>query len=160
MNAYQSGNQKVIPAVLLYAFLDDRVLMIEKADHWNGLGGKLELGESPLEAAVREFDEESGLSSRPEQWRWLGHLYFPNFRPQKQEDWSVTVWTIELQESAPLQNPPEGKLHWVPLREVSQLTLWDGDTQFIPHVLSRTPFQGTLFYQDGRCVRSELSTIL
>ena len=30
MNPYESGDQKVIPAVLLYAFCGDQVLMIQK----------------------------------------------------------------------------------------------------------------------------------
>jgi 8-oxo-dGTP diphosphatase len=46
---------------------DDRVLLIRKthpewqAGKLNGIGGKIDPGESPLEAMVREFKEEAGL---------------------------------------------------------------------------------------------------
>jgi len=52
-------------------FLFDRslnmVVLIEKQspewqkDKWNGVGGKVEAGETPLQAMVREFKEEAGL---------------------------------------------------------------------------------------------------
>ena len=60
-NTYESGAQKIIPAVLLYAFYKNELLMIHgkgkdgMPSKWNGLGGKLDLGESMIEAAVREF---------------------------------------------------------------------------------------------------------
>jgi 8-oxo-dGTP diphosphatase len=52
-------------------FLFDRslslVVLIEKLrpawqnGHWNGVGGHIEPGETPLQAMVREFNEEAGL---------------------------------------------------------------------------------------------------
>ena len=48
--------------------LDSKVLLIEKTKPaWqkgklNGIGGKIEPGETPLEAMVRETNEETGLS--------------------------------------------------------------------------------------------------
>jgi 8-oxo-dGTP diphosphatase len=35
---------------------------------FNGVGGKIELGESALEAMVREFREETGHETNPETW--------------------------------------------------------------------------------------------
>jgi 8-oxo-dGTP diphosphatase len=51
-----------------------RVLLIQKnrpawqAGRLNGIGGKIEDGESPLDAMVREFREEAGLSLIPTCW--------------------------------------------------------------------------------------------
>lgn len=51
-----------------------RVLLIEKKrPDWqlgrlNGVGGKIEPGETPREAMAREMWEETGLSTLPEQW--------------------------------------------------------------------------------------------
>ena len=59
---------------------------------WNGLGGKCEPDESPLEAAIREFKEESGLVLEPGAVKPLGVLQFPNFKPAKHEDWMVFVF--------------------------------------------------------------------
>lgn len=36
---------------------------------FNGIGGKIEYGESPLEAMCREFEEEAALKTHPTTWR-------------------------------------------------------------------------------------------
>lgn len=171
MNAYETGEQKVIPSVLLYAFRGDEVLMVRArgkdglSGKWNGLGGKLEYGETALEAAVREFKEEASCDTNPSQWRRLGDLFFPDFKSKKREDWWVTVFITELEPAQtaaiPLQDDtsPEGPLHFVRTREVPSLDLWEGDRLFLPFVFEKKPFHGTLFYRDGKCFRHELSAI-
>lgn len=43
----------------------------------NGIGGKVEEGESPPEAMVREFEEEAGVKTNVLEWQILGKLTFP-----------------------------------------------------------------------------------
>ena len=170
-NAYEAGFQKIIPAVLLYAFFEDRVLMIHRnkkefdihEGKWNGLGGKLELGESAVNSAVREFEEESGCVTSSKQWIWAGHLSFPNFKPHKKEDWQVTVFRTELSEKQTrmiITQNKEGTLHWIPSSEILALNLWEGDRTFLPHVLKRNPFEGTFYYQDGKLAQFLFNPIL
>ena len=51
-------------SVAIYARRADRVLVIEhrRLNTWLPIGGELEAGETPLEAAARELREETGLS--------------------------------------------------------------------------------------------------
>lgn len=53
-------------SVAVYARQCDRVLVIHhrRLGTWLPLGGELEAGETPLEAAARELREESGLEGR------------------------------------------------------------------------------------------------
>ena len=108
MNPFESGERKLIPAVLVYLRYEGKVLMLHrdapdrsaKTDHhygkWNGLGGKLELSESPHEAAVREIQEESGVLLEQKQLSPCGVLQFPNFKPKKSEDWLVYAYCAEI----------------------------------------------------------------
>ena len=132
---------------------------------WNGLGGKLETGESMLEASVREFQEEASCKTTTTQWSWLGQLYFPNFKSHKKEDWWVNVFVTDLSDAQikeiPLEDPlqSEGSLHLVHFSRVLCLDLWEGDSHFLPFVFERLPFEGTFFYENGRCIRHELAPI-
>jgi 8-oxo-dGTP pyrophosphatase MutT (NUDIX family) len=53
-------------SVAVYARRGDRVLVIEhrRLETWLPIGGELEPGETPLEAARRELREETGLEGR------------------------------------------------------------------------------------------------
>ena len=170
-NAYESGAQKAVPAVLVYAFDGDKVLLIHRvppewaakgreSDYhlgkWNGLGGKLEPGESPLEAARRELEEESGLSLPLDRFRPLGVLQFPDFKAHKKEDWIVFVFRAEVRReeaSRVLPEVEEGKLHWVAPERVRELPFWAGDRHFLPHVFEPKPFIGTIWYQGQDVVK-------
>lgn len=68
--------------VLGFAFspTKDRVVLLEKSKpDWqrgklNGVGGKVEPGESGIEAMVREFQEEATAKTEPEQWAHVAIL--------------------------------------------------------------------------------------
>ncbi len=166
-NAFEAGTRKVIPAVLVYLREGSEILMLHRgtrpedfhAGKWNGLGGKLEAGESPREAASREIHEEAGLLLPPERYRVLGMLQFPNFKAHKAEDWLCWVIDAELtadERTQVLSHGAEGTLHWLSSSSILGLNLWPGDRQFLPWVFARQPFCGTFWYESGEVVRSEL----
>jgi 8-oxo-dGTP diphosphatase len=168
MNPFESGHRKVIPAVLVYAERDGRILMIHRNSKpndyhegkWNGLGGKCELDESPLEAARRELEEESGLVLPESAFRALGTLQFPNFKPHKNEDWLVFVFTAQVPGAMdPMTASQEGALSWIARDEVLNLNLWPGDRRFIPHVLEGKPFMGTIWYSGQDVARSWIAPL-
>src|SRR6185312_1913393 len=71
--------------VVGFAFNDNHVLLIEKKrPNWqkgllNGLGGHIEDNEHPIDAMIREFEEECGISSNNSDWE--------QFAIMKGEDW-------------------------------------------------------------------------
>lgn len=172
MNPYESAQQKNIPAVLIYARHADSILMIHRdsadrpgdfhAGKYNGLGGKAELGESYLETAAREFSEEAGVTIPESRFRFLGLLQFPNFKPKKNEDWTVGVFTVDLsadEKSRVTSKNPEGSLHWIEAGKLTALNLWEADREFIPYVIENRPFIGCTWYVDGKPKRSNLTPI-
>ncbi|MDX8402383.1 MAG: NUDIX domain-containing protein, partial [Mariprofundaceae bacterium] len=68
----------ILPDIALAAVFDDdgRVLLLQRTETqsmaglWGFPGGKIEAGETPLESAMRELREETGLHG--ENWRLLG----------------------------------------------------------------------------------------
>lgn len=161
VNPFQSGTRKVIPAVLIYAKKDGQVLMIQKKDHWNGLGGKCELNESYRETARREFGEEAGVDLPEERFQPLGVLQFPNFKPERNEDWLVFVLCVDysVQDPEPLSRTDEGSLHWIEGKDLKNLPLWEGDERFLAFVLERKPFVGTFWYLNGRLTKYLLESL-
>ena len=138
-------------ATLCYVRDRGRTLMVHrvrKANDYhhgkhNGLGGKLEPGESPEDCMKRELLEESGLTALA--WRLNGMITFPTF--DGSNDWYVFVFTIH-EFSGELIDSPEGELIWVPDSELLDLNLWEGDRVFLPW-LSRREFFSARFDYDG-----------
>ncbi|MDN3506252.1 MAG: NUDIX hydrolase [Simkaniaceae bacterium] len=65
-----------LQASACYIQVDQKFLLLQKATNliWTTPGGKLEKGETPLQAAIRELFEETGL--RATQPYFLTKLYF------------------------------------------------------------------------------------
>jgi 8-oxo-dGTP diphosphatase len=121
------------PATLVYLKRAGQTLMIHRiknerdlhAGKWNGLGGKLEAGESPEACAIREVREESGLEIK--NLRYGGLLVFAGF---KGEDWYVWVFTAN-EFDGQLTDSNEGSLKWIPDGEIRSLPLWPSDLLFL-----------------------------
>jgi len=144
MNEFESGARKLIPAVLIYAEIGGKYLMIHRGSSgdgfhqgkWNGLGGKIEADESPFEAAAREFREESGLSIPSARFAHRGTL-------------------LEEAIEANLTHR-EGDLKWILTSDIIKLNLWPGDLLFLQHVLAGETFSGTIWYRGSEVSRHEI----
>jgi 8-oxo-dGTP diphosphatase len=147
-------------ATLCYVRRDGRTLMIHRvkkandihAGKWNGLGGKLNPGETPEECAVREIFEESGLRVSNPQLKGL--LTFPAFTDD--EDWYVFVFLVKDFEGELIESP-EGNLCWVEDAELTNLNLWEGDPIFLPWLEKPGIFSGRFIYKDGKLVSHDVA---
>lgn len=112
---------------------------------WNGLGGKLEEGETPEECVIREVKEESGLIiSQP---RMRGFITFPLF--DGKDDWYVFVFTAD-NFSGELIDSNEGDLEWIPSDKLTDLNLWDGDSVFLSWLNGDKFFSAKFNYEEGK----------
>ncbi len=148
----------IVAATLCYVRSEGRTLMLHRnkkegdvhRGKWNGLGGKLDAGESPEECVIREIREESGLIIiKP---RLRGLLTFPAFKAG--EDWLVFVYTAKRFEGS-LGPCAEGDLEWVEDARLAELPLWEGDRIFLPWLEQERFFSGKFVYRDGRLVSHE-----
>jgi len=133
----------MIFATLCYIINNDEILMLyrnkkENDVHqgkFNGLGGKLEIGESPDECVVREIKEESGLILQS--YRCCGVMNFPLF--DGKNDWLVYLYTAS-KFSGEIIVSAEGDLHWIKISELDKINLWEGDRFFMKWM-----FEGKFF---------------
>jgi 8-oxo-dGTP diphosphatase len=114
---------------------------------WNGLGGKLEPGETPEECAAREILEESGLVAK--KLILKGLITFPGF--SNEEDWYTFLFVIP-EFSGELIDSPEGFLEWIEDDRLLELNLWEGDRFFIPWLDQPGFFSGKFTYQNEKLI--------
>lgn len=115
---------------------------------YNGLGGKLEPGEDVVTCIRREIREEAGIECESIVLR--GTINWPGFG-KCGEDWFGFIFRIDRFSGNPHDGNHEGTLEWVPVGQILQLPLWEGDRHFVPLVFNDDPrpFHGVMPYQDG-----------
>lgn len=149
----------MILATLCYVRSNGKTLMIHRtkkdndihADKWNGLGGKLESGETPQECAIREVREESGLIVKNLVMK--GILTFPLF--DAIQDWYAFVFVVD-DFAGKLIESPEGDLHWIDDEELYKLNLWEGDRVFLPWLEGDRFFSAKFLYHNGDYIGHEV----
>lgn len=106
-------------------FEANKILLISKkrpswqAGLFNGIGGKLNHAEAPLDGMIREFKEETGLDSSYADWIYVGHKTRPaaiNLEGLSYRmDIFVTTRSDEDLKSAEYYPPTDEKLLYIPL---------------------------------------------
>jgi 8-oxo-dGTP diphosphatase len=147
-------------ATLCYIQKDGKTLMlhrVKKANDmhqgkWNGLGGKMDPGETPEECVIREVREESGLGIRSPKLK--GFLTFPGF--DGFDDWYVFVF-VASEFTGELIDSTEGNLRWIDDREIMGLELWDGDRIFWKWLTGKGFFSAKFVYKKGKLQSHDVS---
>jgi 8-oxo-dGTP diphosphatase len=127
--------------VLCFIQEDDNLLLIEKkrglgAGKVNGPGGRIEAGETELQAAIRETEEEVGVT--PLQVREIGRLHF-DFRDGYSLHCTVFLANgfhgnlIETDEALPF---------WKQRDQVPYERMWQDDIHWFPFLLREEAFEG------------------
>ena len=127
---------KEVSTVSSYIFKEDECLLIYRNKKKNdinqgkyiGVGGHIELGESPLEAIIREIKEETSLDVIDIRYRGLIHFYFDDFI-EHMYLYSVHSFSGEVSQC------DEGTLYWVKINEFKNLPMWEGDKYFVKSIL-------------------------
>ena len=119
----------------------------------NGLGGKVQPGETPVDTVIREVHEESGLIVSPDTLRSAGSITFA-FPSKPTFDHHVHVfvtsaWDGEVRESVEIAPA------WSPITAIPYDRMWDDDHYWLPLVLAGKRIRaGFTFAEDNETVDS------
>lgn len=144
-----------IEATLLFVRVDGRLLLIHKkrgigAGKLNGAGGKVDRGETPLEAAVREFEEE--LLARPVEPRKGGEVAF---HVSDGTAILIHVFLAEALEGEPRETD-EAVPHWVPADAIPYDRMWEDDRHWLPLLLAGRRFEARALFEGDTLVSCEV----
>ena len=144
-------------ATILFIIKNGEILLIEKkrglgAGKINGPGGKIDPGETPLQAAIRETQEE--LLITPHAPRKLGELHFsmsdcPDIHCHIFRSDDFTGTPTETDEAVPV---------WTPLAAIPSHRMWEDDRYWLPLVLAEETFLGRFVFETERMLWKEMTS--
>jgi 8-oxo-dGTP diphosphatase len=143
------------PATLVFVFRDDEILLINKKTGLgkgkvNGPGGKVEPGETPEAAAVRECHEE--LDIRVSKLEYCGEHRF-----QFLDGYSIHVWVYRTRdfEGVPTESREASPL-WTRMDRIPYEKMWEDDKYWLPMVIRGERFQARWIFDGDRMADHEI----
>lgn len=145
-----------IPATLMFVVRDGEILLIEKKrghgqGKVNGPGGKIDVGESALDCAVRETREELLISVRKP--RKVAELWF---QMSDYPSLLCHVFVAEDFDGEPTETEEAVPL-WVPLDEIPYDRMWEDDRHWLPLVLAGESLLGKFVFEGEEMLSKEIS---
>lgn len=111
----------------------------------NGLGGKIETGETAEEAAVREAEEELGITISKDDLVPAGEL---QFRFKDRTDWNIDNILFFAYEwvGNPRETEEMGDPQWIDFKDIPYEKLWADDILWLPSALAGFAVEGEFYF--------------
>jgi mutator protein MutT len=153
-------DQRTVACLLTQA--DEILLALKKRGfgqgYWNGSGGKIEPGETPEEAAIRETEEEFCVT--PRALEKVANITF-NFLPtEAEESWKqhCTVFLVKEWAGQP-QETEEMAPRWFKQNEIPYSEMWEADKIWIPLLLAGKKIQAEITFEEKKLISTHIKEI-
>ena len=142
----------VIEATLCFALRHDpvhQILLGRKKRGFgkgklNGIGGKIEPGERPLDCILREVQEEVGIELHPSSVQEMGQITF-RFPFHPDYDHYVHVFLATEWHGEPTETP-EMAPEWFNVDDIPYSEMWQDDAHWLPRVLAGEHIRATFIF--------------
>ena len=142
----------VLQTTLLFLRRDNQLLLATKkrgygVEKWNGVGGKIEPGESVEQGAIRECFEEIGV--RALNLTQVGLLRFhqtPALDKYSHSD--CHVFTCDQWQGEPTESE-EMAPRWFDERDIPYENMWPDDPHWLPELLDGNQFVGDFYFDES-----------
>jgi mutator protein MutT len=138
---------KKAKTTLLFLRQDDQILLAMKkrgfgVNKWNGAGGKVEAGETVEQAAVRECQEEIGVT--PTNLKYCGRIFFNDLPDVKHYCYLYQTWEWIGEPHETEEMRPQ----WFHISDVPYDQMWPDDRFWIPKMLDGITLKGRVVIEN------------
>ncbi|MEK4230615.1 8-oxo-dGTP diphosphatase [Solibacillus sp. FSL H8-0538] len=134
----------------LLAVQHGQVLLLQKPRRgwYVAPGGKMELGESIYDSAIREFKEETNVTPKHVHLKGVYTMVIKD-GDRVLDEWMLYTFVAHGVEGTPFEETREGKLAWHPLESLNDLPMAQGDrTNLLFAALNKGMQYGTFEYTE------------
>lgn len=152
LDNFNKNEHKLSDSSLCFLIKEGQILLAMKKrgfgkGWWNGVGGKLNTGETILQAAIRETKEEISVSVLQLDKVAELDFYFPSNLEWNQK---VTVFLVTKWESEPIESE-EMAPKWFNINSIPFESMWPDDIYWLPQVLGGKKVRAEfLFGEDNK----------
>lgn len=148
----------MVKTTLCFLMRDNEILLAAKKrslsgfdvaiGKWNGVGGKVEEGESIKLAAAREINEEIGVNVKEDDLEEVGNIKF-HFKDKPDWNQHVHIFVARNWDGEPTETE-EMMPQWYKHHEIPFHLMWDDDKHWLPLILAGKKIEGEFhFNEDG-----------
>lgn len=141
---------KMLPTTLLLAIKDNKILLANKkrgfgTNKYNGVGGKLEPGESVVDGMLRETYEEVGIV--PTEYKLMGIIDFLEYYKGEHVIERTHIYICTKFDGEP-QETDEMKPYWFDLNAIPYDNMFPDDRYWLPLVLKGKFIRGDFEFDE------------